>query len=86
MLAAYFWSFVQGLRALTKFSGINDAMFSNVYLSVGVAPLLLLAGLHSVSSASWYVADLLRRRPLGTPVSYHDTIWPAGLLEAFSTR
>ena len=58
VLAAYFWSFVQGLKALTKLSGINDATFSNAYLSAGVAPLLLLAGLHSLSSASWYVTDL----------------------------
>ena len=55
VLAAYFWSFVQGLRALARFSGINDAKFSNVYLSIGVAPLLVLAGLHFVSSASWLI-------------------------------
>ena len=55
MLAAYFWSFVQGLRALTRFSTTDDSKFSNVYLSVGVAPLLLLAGIHSLSSASWLI-------------------------------
>ena len=55
VLAAYFWSFVQGLRALKRFSGINDAKFSNVYLSATVAPFLLLAGLHSGSSAAWLI-------------------------------
>ena len=49
---------MQGLRALARFSGINDAKFSNVYLSIGVAPLLVLAGLHFVSSASWLIGGL----------------------------
>ena len=58
MLAAYFWSFVQGLRALTRFSTINDAKFSNAYLFFGVAPLLLFAGLHSYVSASWLIGGV----------------------------
>ena len=75
MLAAYFWSLVQGLKAVSRFSGINDAKFSNVYLSTGVMPLLLLAGLHSLSSASWYVTELPF---IATAASFHDTVFPAG--------